>query len=48
VRPNITLEAGKVARLRPADWAAEAIATAPLRMEVLDNLQGAVIRRVDL
>lgn len=48
VRPNVTLEAGKVARLRPADWATEAIATAPLRMEVLDNLQGAVIRRVEL
>nr|WP_290227779.1 hypothetical protein [Trichocoleus desertorum] len=48
VRPNITLEAGKAARLRPADWAKDAIATAPVRMDLLDNLQGPVIRRIDL
>jgi len=48
VRPSVTIEAGQAARIRPADWAENAIANAPLRMDIMHNLRGDVLRRIDL
>jgi hypothetical protein len=47
-RPRVTLEAGKAARLRPADWTPGAADNVPVRMDILDDLRGPVRRRINL
>ncbi len=48
VRSKVTIEAGKSARIRPTNWSPEAIATVPVLMDVMDKLDGPVVRQIIL
>lgn len=48
-RPRrVTLEAGKAARLRPADWVTKDMTQVPMQLDVFDDVRGPVKRRIEL
>jgi hypothetical protein len=47
-KQSVKLDAGKTVSLRPADWEPIKLMKAPLRMAVLDAMEGKELRRVDL
>ncbi|HZO76388.1 MAG TPA: hypothetical protein VFB60_29585 [Ktedonobacteraceae bacterium] len=48
VRSNVTIEAGKAARIRPTNWSPETIATVPVLMDLMDTPAGHVVRQIIL
>ena len=48
VRSNVTIEAGKAARIRPTNWSLETIATVPVLMDLMDTPAGHVVRQIIL
>jgi hypothetical protein len=44
-RPSVMLEAGMVHRITPSDWTPAKVATAPIGLQVMDRIGGAVVKQ---